>query len=63
MLKKLGVSCNEAHSGIEAIDMYSQHYCKLMFMDINIPIMDGLECGTQQTYSKMHATPYCQEEH
>lgn len=37
--------CRDAKNGKEAIDMYRQLAPDLIFMDINMPIMDGLEAS------------------
>ena len=42
LLEKLGVVCLIASNGEEAIEMYKKENFDLVFMDINMPIMDGL---------------------
>lgn len=37
--------CRDAKNGKEAVDMYRQLAPELIFMDINMPIMDGLEAS------------------
>lgn len=42
LLEKLGVICEIASNGQEAIDIYKEKDFDMVFMDINMPIMDGL---------------------
>lgn len=43
MFKKIGYTIEIAHNGKEAVNMVSQKYYDLIFMDIHMPEMDGLE--------------------
>ena len=44
MLKTVGSpTIIEASNGSEALALYDQHQPELVFMDINMPVMDGLE--------------------
>ena len=43
MLESLGLSCHLAHNGIEAVELVQQNYYDLIFMDIQMPKMDGIE--------------------
>lgn len=36
--------CGDARNGREGIDMYKELNPDIVFMDITMPIMDGLEC-------------------
>jgi len=38
--------CGDANNGKEAVDMYNQLKPDLIFMDITMPIMDGIEAST-----------------
>ena len=42
-LSKLGVSADAAASGMEALSLYQDRRYRLIFMDIQMPGMDGLE--------------------
>ncbi len=43
MLQKLGLQCETAANGKEAIEALSRHRYDLVLMDIQMPVMDGLE--------------------
>ncbi len=43
MLKKFNLNLDYANTGIEAVDLFKQNRYSLIFMDIQMPIMDGLE--------------------
>lgn len=43
MLKKMGVNVHLAENGKEALAKYDIHQPNLIFMDIQMPVMDGLE--------------------
>lgn len=47
LLKRLGVSCDIAHDGIEALDLFQRNGYKLIFMDCHMPNMDGFEATRQ----------------
>ncbi|MCH2534222.1 MAG: response regulator [Bdellovibrionales bacterium] len=42
-LKKFNASCDLAQDGQTAVDLYKKHQYDLIFMDISMPIMDGIE--------------------
>ncbi len=42
ILKKLGYQCDVAGNGQEALDMLKLRQYSLIFMDIQMPVMDGL---------------------
>lgn len=42
LLEKLGLECDIANDGVEAILKYQQKHYDLILMDINMPIMDGI---------------------
>lgn len=44
MLKKLGLSSDIAEDGSQALEMALTNSYDLIFMDLQMPIMDGLEC-------------------
>jgi len=43
MLEEIGISCDIANDGVEAIDMYDPNKHQLILMDVNMPNMDGIE--------------------
>ena len=43
MLGKLGLECDVANNGVEAIDMWQKNKYDLILMDMHMPVMDGLE--------------------
>ena len=43
LMEKIGVSCTIARNGLEAVKLVSEQPFDLIFMDISMPIMDGLE--------------------
>ncbi len=47
MLSKLGVTCATASNGVEALAALGAAYYDLVFMDIQMPIMDGYETTKQ----------------
>lgn len=42
LLNKLGLECEIANNGKEALELYQINRYDLVFMDINMPIMDGI---------------------
>lgn len=42
LLQRVGIKCDIASNGKEAIELFKKDYYDLIFMDINMPIMDGL---------------------
>ncbi len=45
--KKFRMEVFEANNGAEGLDMYRQYNPKLIFLDISMPIMDGVEFLTK----------------
>ena len=43
LLKKGGFGCVVAHNGQEAVQLYKEHHPNLVLMDVQMPIMDGLD--------------------
>jgi len=43
MLQKLGITCDIAKNGLEAFEMYKEKEYSLIFMDMQMPVLDGLE--------------------
>lgn len=44
LLEKQGVECIEAEDGQSALAMMQEHSCDLALVDVNMPVMGGLEC-------------------
>jgi CheY-like chemotaxis protein len=42
-LKKLGRACDAAEDGMDAFERYQSHHYPLLFMDLAMPRLDGLE--------------------
>lgn len=42
-LKKLGRTCDAAEDGLDAFERYKSHHYSLLFMDLAMPRLDGLE--------------------
>lgn len=42
-LKRLGVVCDLANNGAEALEMHMKNSYNLIFMDMQMPVVDGLE--------------------
>ncbi|HEX3028638.1 MAG TPA: CHASE4 domain-containing protein [Clostridia bacterium] len=45
--EKLGISVSIANNGQEAVDYLKANQCKLIFMDCQMPVMDGFEATKQ----------------
>ncbi len=44
LLNKLGITCDIAHDGLEAFELFKKNKYNLILMDMQMPKMDGLEC-------------------
>ena len=53
MLKSIGVDSDEAHNGAEAVDKFRKKPYKLIFMDVNMPVMNGLDASSQISKEKI----------
>ncbi|MEL0035495.1 MAG: ATP-binding protein [Gammaproteobacteria bacterium] len=42
LLKKIGLECHIANNGLEGVEMAADHPYALIYMDIQMPVMDGL---------------------
>ncbi|WP_110933572.1 PAS domain S-box protein [Paenibacillus bouchesdurhonensis] len=45
MLEKLGYAPDVAHNGVEAVEAVSEQVYDLIFMDIEMPVMDGIKAS------------------
>ena len=47
-LEKLGLKfCGEAEDGVQALDLFERHRPQIVIMDINIPLINGIEVAKQ----------------
>lgn len=47
-LEKLGLKfCGEAEDGVQALDVFERHRPQIVIMDINIPLINGIEVAKQ----------------
>ena len=51
LLEKLGIACDIANNGIEAVSLYAEKEYDIIFMDLHMPEMDGFEATL-----KIHAS-------
>lgn len=58
MFKKIGHIIHIANNGKEAVEMALQNYYDLVFMDIHIPEMDGIEATEKILHSKINKVPF-----
>lgn len=47
MLNKEGYNCDVANNGLEALELYRLHQYRIILMDIQMPVMDGLEATSK----------------
>jgi len=44
--KQMGVKCDIASNGMEALEMHQKNLYNLILMDMQMPVMDGLEASS-----------------
>ena len=58
-LLKLGLNVSIANNGQEALDMFKENRYDIIFMDISMPVMDGIEATHEiLAYEKEHNLPH-----
>ena len=58
-LIKLGLNVSIANNGQEALDMFKENKYDIIFMDISMPVMDGIEATHEiLAYEKEHNLPH-----
>ena len=58
-LIKLGLNVSIANNGKEALDMFKENRYDIIFMDISMPVMDGIEATHEiLAYEKEHNLPH-----
>ncbi len=57
LLQKLGITCDIAHNGQEALEMFKNKSYDLIFMDMQMPVLDGIESTKAiREYEKLNKT-------
>ena len=54
LLQGMGMNCEEAEDGREAIDLLRTAAFDFMLVDVNMPVMNGLECVRQLREAGLH---------
>ncbi|CAD8188417.1 unnamed protein product [Paramecium pentaurelia] len=54
MLSRLSIKCDSAHNGKEGLEKFKQQYYQVILMDIEMPIMNGIQ-ATQQIIEFCHS--------
>jgi CheY-like chemotaxis protein len=56
-LKKLGRACDSAEDGLDAFEQYASHHYPMIFMDLAMPVLDGLSATKKiRTYEQENNT-------
>jgi CheY-like chemotaxis protein len=59
-LQKLGISCDIAKNGLEALELYKTNEYDMILMDVQMPELDGLGCTKQiREYEKTKNLMHC----
>lgn len=57
MLESIGCRCSQASNGLEALDLIKQNKYDLIFMDLEMPILDGIGCTIKIREENISSAP------